>query len=55
MAKIIEDVVVIKFSKIIKDTDADPMPPISNDNVAALVQVAQELTGDSVIVEVERV
>lgn len=55
MAKIIEDVVVIKFSKIIKDTDADPASPISNDNIAALVQVAQELVDDSVVVEVERV
>jgi hypothetical protein len=55
MAKIVEDVVVIKFSKIVKDVDADPHSPISNDNIQALVQVAQELVGESVVVEIERV
>lgn len=54
MAKIIEDVVVLKFSRIVKDTDADPEPAIANDNIYALVQVAQELVGDSIVVEVER-
>jgi hypothetical protein len=55
MAKIIEDALVIKFSKIVKDNDTDPQSPISNDNVNALIQVAQELVGESVVVEVERV
>jgi hypothetical protein len=54
MAKIIEDILIIKLSKIVKDKDADPEPPISNDKISALVEVAQELVGDSVVVEVER-
>jgi len=54
MAKIIEDVLVIKLSKIVKDTEIDPASPISNDNVQALIQVAQELVGESVVVEIER-
>lgn len=54
MAKIIEDVVVLKFSRIVKDTEHDPEPAITNDSIQALVQVAQELVGDSIVVEVER-
>jgi hypothetical protein len=55
MAKIIEDVVVIKFSKIVKDVDAESHSPISDESVQALIQVAQELVGESVVVEIERV
>ena len=54
MAKIVEDVVVLKFSRIVKDSDADPEPAVTNDSIAALAQVAQELVGDAVVVEVER-
>jgi hypothetical protein len=54
MAKIVEDVIVIKFSRIVKDTNGDPAPAISNEHVSAIEQVAQELVGDSVVVEVER-
>jgi len=54
MAKIVEDIVVIKFSRIVKDNDQDPDPAVSNDNIYALEQVAQELVGQSVIVEVSR-
>lgn len=51
MAKIVEDVLVIKFSKIVKDSDEGTSitgPEIQ----AALEQVAQELVGDAVVVEV---
>jgi len=54
MAKIIEDVIVIKFSKIVRENDTDPAPAILNDQIAAIVEVAQELVGSSVVVEVER-
>ena len=55
MAKIVEDVIVIKFSKIVKDNDSTKNG-IANDEVQqALEQVAQELVGDAVVVEVERV
>ena len=53
MAKIHEEVVVIKLSKLIKGDDQGTS--IANaDIVAALEQVAQELVGDAVIVEVEQ-
>ena len=54
MAKIIEDVIVIKFSKIVRENDTDPEPAITNEHIAAMVEVAQELVGGAVIVEVER-
>ena len=54
MAKIQEDIVIIKFSKIIKDNNVDPDPVINTEQVYALEQVAQELVGDAVIIEVHR-
>ena len=52
MAKIIEDVIVIKFSSLVKDGAADQTPCISEEIQAALEQVAQELVGQHVVVEV---
>jgi hypothetical protein len=51
MAKIIEEIVVIKFSKLVKGETQETI--VSADIQAALEQVAQELVGDSIIVEVE--
>jgi hypothetical protein len=53
MAKIVEDVIVIKFSKIVKDSDTDNGGLVSAEVRSALEQVAQELVGDVVVVEVE--
>ena len=52
MAKIVEDVLVIKFSKIVKDSEPESSGIASSDIQTALEQVAQELVGDSVVVEV---
>lgn len=52
MAKIVEDILIMKFSRIVKDNDNDPAPAITAENAAALVQVAQELVGEAIIVEV---
>ena len=52
MARIVEDVLIIKFSKIVKDNDPDTSGIASSDIQTALEQVAQELVGDSVVVEV---
>lgn len=53
MAQIYEEVVVIKLSKLIKNTD--PTSSIANDEVvAALASVTEELVGPGVVVEVER-
>lgn len=54
MAKILEEVILIKLSKIVKDS-ADVDVTIADDTVlAALEQVSQELVGDSIVVEVEK-
>lgn len=52
MAKIVEDVIVIKFSKIVKDNDSNETSVASAEVQQALEQVAQELVGDNVVVEV---
>ncbi len=54
MAKIVEDVLIIKFSRIVKDSDSDPTPAVTNEHIATLEQVAQELVGNAVVVEVDR-
>jgi hypothetical protein len=51
MAKIVEDVLVIKFSKIVKDSE-EGSPIAGSDVQAAQEQVAQELVGSGVVVEV---
>jgi hypothetical protein len=53
MAKIVEDVLVIKFSRIVKNGDSDPSPALTADTARAIEQVAQELVGDGIVVEVE--
>jgi len=53
MAKIVEEVVVIKLSKLVKDTDSTKEIATS-DIVEALQTVAEELVGAGVIVEAER-
>jgi hypothetical protein len=52
MAKIVEDVILIKLSKIVKDTDGGHAAIASPEVQQALEQVAQELVGDNVVVEV---
>jgi hypothetical protein len=52
MAKIHEEIVVIKFSKLVKDSDA-PAKIASEDLIASLGAVAEELAGTGIIVEVE--
>jgi hypothetical protein len=54
MAKIVEDVIVIKFSKIVKDSESEVSGIAGHDVQQALEQVAQELVGDAVVVEVVR-
>jgi hypothetical protein len=51
MAKIVTESIVITFSKIVKDNEEGTQ--ITNSDIqAALEQVAQELIGDNVVVEV---
>lgn len=53
MAKIHEEVVVIKLSKLVKDSE-NAQTVASDEIVEALASVAEELAGAGVIVEVER-
>lgn len=52
MAKIVEDVIIIKFSSLVKDGAAEQTTCITEEIQAALEQVAQELVSSNVIVEV---
>ena len=53
MAKIHEEIVVIKLSKLVKDTDVGT-EIATDDIVSALQSVAEELAGAGVVVETER-
>jgi len=53
MAKIHEEVVVIKLSKLVKDND-DGTVIATADIVAALQSVAEELTAPGVVVEADK-
>ena len=53
MAKIHEELVVIKLSKLVKDNDAGAEIATA-DIVAALQSVAEELAGGGVVVEADR-
>jgi len=50
MAKVVEEVIVIKFSKLVKDDDKTH-ELIITESMSALEQVAQELVGNGIIVE----
>jgi hypothetical protein len=52
MAKIIEENLVIRVSKLVRDSSEENLVP--DDTLQGLEQVAQELFGDTVIVEVLR-
>jgi hypothetical protein len=54
MAKIVEDVLIIKFSSIVKDNTVDQPSVITDEVRMALEQVAQELVGGGVVIEVEK-
>jgi len=54
MAKIYEEVMVIKVSKLVADKESSPKTIISNDVVENIEAVVQELVGEKVIVEVEK-
>jgi len=53
MAKIQEEVVVIRISQLVKE-GAECAPRVTEDVAQALVQVAEELVGTGAVVEIER-
>jgi hypothetical protein len=52
MAQVIEEVILIKVSKLVKNGAGENLVPAETQQ--ALEQVAQELLGSDVIVEVEK-
>jgi len=54
MAKIHEEIIVIRLSKLIKNTDSNQEHMVTDDICDALQAVAQELASDSVVVEIDR-
>lgn len=54
MAKVHEEVVVIKLSKLVKNNDKIENV-VTDEIISALEQVAQELVGADIIAEVEKV
>jgi hypothetical protein len=54
MAKIHEETIVIKFSKMVKDTDpVGPGTIASEEVITALTAVSEELVGPGVVVEID--
>lgn len=53
MAKIQEELVVVKLSKLVKDQET-PSSLTNEDFAVNLEAIVQELVGDSVIVEIEK-
>lgn len=51
MAKLHEEIIVVKVSKLLKDTE-QPAPIMGKDTVASLEAVIQELAGSNVLVEI---
>jgi hypothetical protein len=52
MAKIHEEIIIIKFSKLVKESDTAE-PVATAELVASLGAVAEELAGAGIVVEVE--
>jgi len=54
MAKLQEEIIVIKISTVLPDT-SDMTPIMDSDKIAALEQIVQEFAGDNrTLVEIER-
>lgn len=53
MAKLQEEVIVVKVSKLLKDSDAETVI-LDNDTVASIEAVVQELAGAGTLVEVQK-
>lgn len=51
MAKLHEEIIVVKVSKLLKDSE-QPAPIMGAETVASLEAVIQELAGQSVLVEI---
>jgi hypothetical protein len=54
MAKIQEELIIIKLSRLIKDNEKEPLTTMAGKDIQqAVEQVVQELVGENIIVEIE--
>jgi hypothetical protein len=53
MAKIVEEVIIIKVSKLVKE-NAGSDEILTDETIASLEAVAQELVGSGAVVEIEK-
>ena len=53
MAKIHEEIIVIKLSKLVKETDK-PESAVTEDLITGLSAVVEELVGSGIVVEIEQ-
>lgn len=53
MAKLVEEIIVVKLSKLIKDTEADK-EILDPSVLGVLEQAVQEIVNEGVVVEVEK-
>jgi hypothetical protein len=51
MAKIIEELVIVKLSKLVRD-DSDDQNLLDNKTINNIEQVVQEIVGDGVVIEI---
>ena len=54
MAKIQEEIIIVKLSKLIKEVTDDTTSITNNDFSINLEDIVQELVGEAVIVEIEK-
>jgi hypothetical protein len=54
MAKIQEEIIVIKVSKLLRDSDSEAAQILNQDAVSSLEAVIQELAGENVLVEIAK-
>lgn len=54
MAKIHEEIIVLKISKLHKDQEEDVSQLVNAEILEALEQVSAELFGEGVLIEIER-
>ena len=53
MAKIHEEIIVIRLSRLVKETD-QPESAVTEDLIVSLTAVMEELVGSGIVVEVEQ-
>lgn len=54
MAKLHEEIIVLKLSKLVKEKNSEEVYLADNEFCTSIEEVAQQLLGENIIVEVER-